>query len=207
MFSGLDALLAPLALRVRATGRPLEILSGEAVASLQLVKTGGETFAGACLVLLSLSRYLRLAVTAVRRLWSPSRQLTACCLSSIMISQLHQYYVPRFGSSVISSDIAMGTQSHLLYVRMYVCMYQECPNLLPPSPVCTVRPSFGSDGTGRRRAVRPLAWTGLVSPRKPLDWTDCRRLDGLPRITCFCEILCNIYTAGERPKFIDCIQS
>ena len=49
MFSGLDAVLAPPALRVRATGRPLEILSGEAVASLQLVKTGGEAFAGASL--------------------------------------------------------------------------------------------------------------------------------------------------------------
>ena len=32
----------------------------------------------------------------------------------------------------------------------------------------------------------PLAWAGLVSPRKPgLDWTDCRRLDGLLIITCF----------------------
>jgi len=30
------------------TGRLLEILSGEAVASLQMVKTGGEAFAGAC---------------------------------------------------------------------------------------------------------------------------------------------------------------
>ena len=40
MFSGLGAVLAPPALRVRATGRPLEILSGEAVASLQLVKDG-----------------------------------------------------------------------------------------------------------------------------------------------------------------------
>ena len=47
VFSGLYAVLAPPALRVRATGLPLEILSGEAVASLQLVKTGGEAFAGA----------------------------------------------------------------------------------------------------------------------------------------------------------------
>jgi len=48
VFSGLYGVLAPPALRVRATGRPLEILSGEAIASLQLVKTGGEAFAGAC---------------------------------------------------------------------------------------------------------------------------------------------------------------
>jgi len=38
VFSGLYAVLAPQAIRVRAPGRPLEILSGEAVASLQLVK-------------------------------------------------------------------------------------------------------------------------------------------------------------------------
>ena len=48
VFSGLYAVLAPSALRVRATDRPLEILSDEAVASLQLVKTGGEAFAGTC---------------------------------------------------------------------------------------------------------------------------------------------------------------
>jgi len=46
VFSGLYAVLAPPALRVRAAGRPLEILSGEAVATLQLM--GGEAFAGAC---------------------------------------------------------------------------------------------------------------------------------------------------------------
>jgi len=38
VFSGL---YAPPAIRVRPTGRLLEILSGEAVASLQLLKTGG----------------------------------------------------------------------------------------------------------------------------------------------------------------------
>ena len=40
--------MAPPALRVRATGRPLVNLSGQAAASLRLVKTGGEAFASAC---------------------------------------------------------------------------------------------------------------------------------------------------------------
>jgi len=44
MFTG----LAPPAFRVRAYGRPLEVLSGKAVASLQLVEAGGEALVGTC---------------------------------------------------------------------------------------------------------------------------------------------------------------
>jgi len=36
---------------------------------------------------------------------------------------------------------------------------------------------MGLDG-----GVQSVRWPGR---REPLDWTDCRRLDGLPRITCF----------------------
>jgi len=48
MFSGLDAVLAPLALHARPPGRPLEVRSGEAVACLQLIESGGEALVGAC---------------------------------------------------------------------------------------------------------------------------------------------------------------
>ena len=48
MFSGLDAVMAPLALHARPPGRPLEVRSGEAVACLQLIESGGEALVGAC---------------------------------------------------------------------------------------------------------------------------------------------------------------
>jgi len=63
VFSGL---YAPPALRVRATRRPLEILSGEAVASLQLVKREARRLLAPATVgsgfCISLRRYIRLPV-------------------------------------------------------------------------------------------------------------------------------------------------
>jgi len=68
VLSGLDSVLAPPEIRVRATGRPLEVLSGEAVASLLVKREARHLLAPATTgsdFRFSLGRYLRLPVLAI----------------------------------------------------------------------------------------------------------------------------------------------